>query len=200
MTTFKESFSINGGIKTIAQKVRAFFSGDVPGYRFHITADGKPLSPRELSALRTVPWSLPDGIAGKIGSRLIGREIRTIRYANIIPTVSRQQMAKALTGNISNVDEIKITHQQLGTGTSTPANSDTALQTPNVGTKKMVSSLAYSTNSITATAFWDQGEATGTWREFGLFLNTSVLFNRISINVTVAGSEALTVDGEIVIS
>ena len=51
-------------------------------------------------------------------------------YKNLIPTVSRTQITKALSGNISTVTEIKVTHQELGTGVTAPANGDTGLETP----------------------------------------------------------------------
>ena len=68
--------------------------------------------------------------------------IRKVHYSNIIPTVSRQQICKAITGNIATVTEIKVTHQELGTGTTAPANGDTGLQTPSAGTRKSISSMA----------------------------------------------------------
>lgn len=161
-------------------------------WTFYITPDGVPLSMAELATLRR--------------GEKIGRDVRAITYKNIIPTVARQQIAKALTGNISAVTEIKITHQELGTGTNAPANGDTGLQTPSAGTRKTITSMAYSSNQLNLTAFWAATEATGTWREFGSFVNgtgtsnSGVLFNRVAINITVGASDALTVDGTVTIS
>jgi urate oxidase len=138
----------------------------------------------------------------KIKNQDTGEE-RVFVYKNLIPTVSRQQIAKALSGNIAGVTEIKITHQEMGTSTQAPANGDTGLITPTASTRKTISSLAYSSNQLSVTAFWAAGEATGTWREFGCFVNgtatsnSGVLFNRVSINITVASNESLTVDGTV---
>lgn len=160
-------------------------------WTFYITK-GAPLTPEELTILRTG------------GS--IGRPVQTIHYHNLIPTVCRQQIAKALSGGIATVTEIKITHQELGTSTQAPANSDTGLITPTGSTRKIVSSMAYSSNQLNLTSFWAAGEATGTWREFGLFINgtatsnSGTLFNRISINITVAAGNAMTIDGTVTIT
>lgn len=115
-------------------------------------------------------------------------------------------MAKAITGGIATVTEIKITHQELGTGTTTPANGDTGLQTPSAGTRKTISSMAYSSNQMNFTSFWAATEATGTWREFALFINgtgtsnSGTLFNHVAINITVGASDALTIDGTVTVS
>lgn len=132
--------------------------------------------------------------------------IRHVHYSNIIPTVSRQQIAKAITGNLSTLTDIEVSHQELGTGTTTPANGDTGLQTPSAGTRKTISSMAYSANQMNFTSFWAATEATGTWREFCLFMNgtgtsnSGVVLNRVAINITVGSSDALTIDGTITIS
>ena len=132
--------------------------------------------------------------------------IRKVHYSNIIPTVSRQQMCKALTNNIASVAEIAINYQELGTGTTTPANGDTGLQTPSAGTRKSISSSAYSSNQANFTSFWAATEATGTWREFALFINgtgtsnSGTIFNHVAINITVGASDALTIDGTVTIT
>lgn len=160
-------------------------------WRFYIT-NGTPLSHEELAEIR----------AGKKNERVIGY----FENHNIIPTVARQQVAKALAAQIASEAEIAINYQELGTGTTAPANGDTGLETPDAGTRKAISSLAYSSNLLTITTFWAAGEATGTWREMGTFINgtgasnSGTLFNRIAINVTVGAANALTVDGEVTIS
>ncbi len=160
-------------------------------WTFYITK-GTPLTLAELASIK----------AGES----IRRPYRSVTYKNIIPTVARQQVAKALTGNIASTTEIKITHQELGTGTNTPANADTGLQTPTGSTRKSVSSTAYSANQINITAFWAATEATGTWREFASFINgtgtsnSGVLFNRVAINITVGSADAITLDGTVTVS
>lgn len=132
--------------------------------------------------------------------------VRKVHYHNIIPTVSRAQMCKALCGEIASDTEIQISHQELGTGTTTPANTDTGLQTPSAGTRKGIGSMAASGNQANFTSFWAATEATGTWREFALFINgtgtsnSGTLFNHVAINVTVGASDALTIDGTVTIT
>ena len=196
---------MNGGLNTIRDFLLALITGAVPGYRFYVT----PLTPcteNEIRKLKKIPFLLPAWISNILGRALIGRQVRMYKYHNIIPTVSRQQIGKALSGNIASVNEIKITHQELGTGTNSPSNADTGLQTPTGATRKSVSSLAYSLNQINISSFWAAGEATGTWREYAVFINGSgtsnsgVIFNRIAINITVAGGDALTLDGTVTIT
>lgn len=196
---FQSKIDIDGGIKSFKQVFLGLISGKAPGYSFY-TSKLSQLTADELLKLRKIPFLLPDALASKIGSKLIGREVKRFSYHNIIPTISRQQIGKALSGNITTIAEIVISHQQLGTGTTAPANGDTALQTPSVGTKKTVSSMSYSSNQVNITSFWAANEATGTWREFGLFIDTTVLFNRVAINITVATGDALTLDGTVLIS
>jgi hypothetical protein len=196
---------MDGGIRTWKEYLRAFFTGDVAGYRFYVTHQ-TPCTESEIKKLRRIPFLLPAFISNIIGKILIGRSVKLYRYHNIIPVVSRQQIGKALTGGITLVTEIKITHQELGTGTATPANSDTGLQTPVGTTRKNISSLAYSLNQINISSFWAAGEATGTWSEYAVFMNgtstsnSGVIFNRVSIAVTVASTDALTLDGTVTIS
>lgn len=160
-------------------------------WSFYLTK-GTPLTPEELAIIKS-------------GGR-IGREYQKIVYKNIIPTVSRQQIAKALAGSITLAAEIKVNFQELGTGTNAPANGDTGLQTPTGSTRKALSSAGFSANQLNLTSFWAVGEATGTWREFGSFINgtstsnSGVLFNRVGINITVTGADALTIDGTITIT
>jgi hypothetical protein len=132
--------------------------------------------------------------------------IRKTHYKNIIPTVSRSQMALALCGQITTKTEIQISHSELGTGTTTPANGDTGLQTPTGATRKAISSMDASGAVANFTSYWAATEATGTWREFALFINGSgtsnsgVLFNHVAINITVSSSDALTIDGTVTLS
>ena len=160
-------------------------------WSFYLTK-GTPLTPEELAIIKS---------GGQIS-----RKYQKIVYKNIIPTVSRQQIAKALAGSITLAAEIKVNFQELGTGTNAPANGDTGLQTPTGTTRKALSSAGFSANQLNLTSFWAVGEATGTWREFGSFINgtstsnSGVLFNRVAINITVTGADALTIDGTITLT
>lgn len=160
-------------------------------WRFYIT-NGTPLTKEELAVVR----------AGGKCERVVGY----FETHNIIPTVAREAIAKALSAQIASKAEIAINYQQLGTGTTAPANTDIGLETPSAGTRKVISSLGYSANLLTITCFWAAGEATGSWKEMCTFINgtatsnSGTCFNRIAINVTVGASNALTVDGEVTIT
>lgn len=203
---YKENLKFSGGsVWALNDWVRAFTGGLVPGYRAYVV-DGDNPNERELERLRKIPFLCPLWLQDILATRILGKKCKVYRYENLIPTVARQQIAKALSANITAVAEIKITHQELGTSTQAPANGDTGLILPTASTRKVISSLAFSTNKVTVTAFWAAGEATGTWREFGTFINgtatsnSGVLFNRIGINVTVSSSQSLTIDGEVTIT
>jgi len=126
---------------------------------------------------------------------------------NIIPTISRQQVAKALANELSTLPEIVINFQELGTGTTAPTNSDTGLETPEPSTRKILTSSASQLNQLNLTAFWAAGEATGTHEEFSLFMNgtassnSGILFNRVLLSgVVVGASNSLTLDGTVILS
>lgn len=131
-------------------------------------------------------------------------EIKRIQtYKNIIPTVSRTQMTKALAADLSAIADIEINFHELGTGATAPANGDTGLETPDASTRGIISSTASSANQLNIVAFFSAGIAVGTFLEFGTFMNgtgtsnSGTLFNRVAISVTVSAVETLTVDGTI---
>lgn len=124
-------------------------------------------------------------------------------YNNLVVTAGKAILAKGLAQNFAGVDDLKITHQELGTGTTPPAYGDTGLQTPAGSTRKAITSIGYSANVTSITSFWAVGEATGTWKEYGLFIkgtgtsNSGTLWNRVALDQTVASDKALTLDGTI---
>lgn len=122
---------------------------------------------------------------------------------NIIPTVGRQLIANQLTD--STPDYVPYVNKvALGSGTNTPANGDTTLQTEvyrnDVASRTNASNIGYITGFFSAT------ETTGTYREAGLFCagtgsaNTGVLLSRVAINITKSSSETLTIDWAITVS
>src|SRR3989344_4900596 len=114
-----------------------------------------------------------------------GEITRVQEYKNLIPTSGRQQIAKALSGDITLAAEIRITHTSLGTGITAPANGDTQLQTETF--RKGVASATFSSNQLFITAFYTALEVTGTFKEAGLHINATitpnsgVLFSRVAI-------------------
>lgn len=205
---YRENCDLNGGGKwNLIEWFRAFFtSKGVSGYRTFLTEQTN-LSKLELAKLKAIPFHAPNWLASILAEKIIRRKCAVQKYHNIIPTVAREAIAKALSAGIAGVAEIAINYQELGTGTTAPANGDTGLETPAGGTtRKVISSCAYSANKLEITCFWSAGEATGTWKEMATFINgtgttnSGTLFNRIALDTTVGASNALTVDGEITIS
>ena len=83
----------------------------------------------------------------------------------------------------TNTYSLNITHADIGTGTNTPQNSDTELQTP-VARGPLTATIV-SNNSVALQFFFsDSALANGTYTEFGTFIDgsgtvsTGQLFNR----------------------
>jgi len=134
----------------------------------------------------------------------LGNIVSQKTIENIVVTAGRNQIAKALAVELVAISDIEISHQELGTGTTTPAVGDTGLETPTGGTRKAITSTASSGKQLNITAFWAAGEATGTHEEYGTFINgtgvsnSGVLLNRVLLSsVVVLAANSLTVDGTI---
>ena len=83
----------------------------------------------------------------------------------------------------TNTYTLNVTHADIGTGTNTPQNSDTQLQTPTV--RGALTAATISSNVVTLQFFFsDSALANGTYTEFGSFVDgtgtvsTGKLFNR----------------------
>lgn len=83
----------------------------------------------------------------------------------------------------TNTYSANITHAEIGTGTNTPADSDTALQTPT--TREAKTTATISSNVATFQFFFPSADLpNGTYREFGTFIDgtgtigTGKIFNR----------------------
>ncbi len=132
-----------------------------------------------------------------------GRIKRVMTVENIIPTVGREMLANNLTA-ASPTNTPRVTHVALGSGTNTPANGDTTLQTETyrnaAASRTNVSNIAYITGFFSAT------ETSGTYREVALFCNgtgsanSGVLLSRVAVNITKTTSETLTIDWTLTIS
>lgn len=140
-------------------------------------------------------FTVRDAVTGEIK--------RTYYYENIIPTVGRQNIANNMTAAVP-ASSLLINKAALGSGTNTPANTDTILQTETY--RNDVASRTNSANIGYVTAFYNATEVSGTFREIGLFAggtataNTGVLMSRVAINITKSTSETLTVDWTLTIS
>jgi hypothetical protein len=134
-----------------------------------------------------VLWELTDNATGQV--QLKGQ-------SNIITNKGREQMAKTLSGQV-------ITQPGfvgVGTGTNSPAASDTALQTvfqyDGANDAKAIDSK--SIRSLYTSRFITQfttAQANTTIREIGLFdaANGGVLWARVAVNIVKAVSQRLTI-------
>lgn len=134
--------------------------------------------------------------------------VREMHFKNIIPTVGRARLAAALIGAISGVDEVEVNKSALGTGTTTPANGDTTLDTETF--RKDIASLSQSQNIFYGTAFYLASDTSGTFYEHGIFIDgtasadTGVLLSRVLLNaptgIAKSGTETLTIEHQITIT
>ena len=127
-----------------------------------------------------------------------GKLLSEHTYYNVVTLAFRGELTRFLEG--SREGSLAITHQQLGTD-NTPANeAQTNLIAPEPDTRQILTSSSIdpnNSNRLIVTAVWGEGEATGTWQEFGLFVNDDILMIRVIIDVEVPASGSLTIDGEI---
>lgn len=139
--------------------------------------------------------TLKDELTGKV---------RKFVYKNLIPTVGRAQIAKAISGGIASIAEIAANYTSLGTNTTPPANADTQLGTETY--RKAVASATYDQNKLYVTAFYTAGEVTGTFKEAGIHINgtgaanSGVLLSHVAIDITKSGTETMTIDYTITIT
>jgi len=129
---------------------------------------------------------------------------RIYEYRNLIPTVARAAIANHLTDVSPSPTSLRINFSAIGSGTNAPANGDTTLQTETF--RKAIASQTNLNNVAFATAFYTASEAVGTHKEAGLFLgatatpDSGTLFSRVSITITKANTETLTIDYTITIT
>jgi len=124
-------------------------------------------------------------------------EEQVFEYDNIITAACWTMIANNFVDSTPD-NTMFINMAVIGTGTSTPATSDTQLQTEtyrnNLASKSNVANLAY------ATAYFNATETSGTFREAGIVVdgtgtaNTGVLVSRVAINITKTTSQTLTLD------
>lgn len=135
-----------------------------------------------------------------IRDAVTGRIKRQYVQENLIPTVGRNNVAKALAGELATIEEAEINFTSLGTDGTAPTNSDTQLIAE--AFRKAVASTTTSGNQLFVTAFYTAPEVSGTFAEAGLHINgtitpnSGILFSRVTFSpaITKSVSETLTVD------
>lgn len=92
-------------------------------------------------------------------------------------------------------DDLNISHLAIGTGTTTPAKTDTTLETEYF--RKAVSSKSYTDDVFTAKMLMGTTEGNTTMTEIGVFadatdtVDTGTLLSRIAVNITKTDSISL---------
>ena len=137
----------------------------------------------------------------EVRSARTGRLKREVTVHNIVPNVWHAAMAQQVAGvNTQHIGQNL--YIALGTSTETPSVSDTQLNTETV--RKLANTNYASGPTGTIRAFFNQTEAVGTFRVFGLFMNggttvasitpnSGILASKVASLVSVASSETLTV-------
>lgn len=121
-----------------------------------------------------------------------------VEAQNILPTVGRTAIMDHLTNASPSPSSLRINKVALGTGTTTPANADTTLDTETY--RNNVASQTKSNNIGYVTGFFSATETSGTFKEVGLFINgsagadTGTLFSHATIDTTKTTLQTLTID------
>ena len=112
--------------------------------------------------------------------------VKQFTFDNVVPIVGRQQIAKALTGQFSDIADMEVNYTALGTGTGTAVEGDTVLDTEVF--RKAPSSVSYNANLAYFTAFYTAADCSGTYYEHGIFINgtgaadSGVMLSRVLID------------------
>lgn len=147
------------------------------------------------------------GIDGKVICTLRDLEGNVVwekEYHNIVTSAAKAGFAQLINAETSPTFTGIVNYGAVGTGTSTPATSDTQLQTE-VG-RKTVNGRSRAANVTTLEFYFDPTEANGNLKEFGAFIdgtasaNTGTLFDRVSIDVVKTSLNSLTISLVITVS
>ena len=125
---------------------------------------------------------------------------------NLVVTTGLEAITKALTTNLTTIDEVEINVAAVGSNTATPAAGDTTLGSE--AFRQTITSLNYASGVAYATMLIDYADANATHYETGLFLDADdgvtddgTLFNRALLNsptgVTKTSGEVLTISFQI---
>ena len=130
-------------------------------------------------------------------------EKQVFKYENIITQKTWEMIANNFT-NATPTNSMLINKAVIGTGTNTPATSDTQLQTETY--RNNPASKSNLLNVASVTAYFNATETSGTFREAGLVVdgtgtaNTGVLISRVAINITKTTSQTMTFDWSLTIT
>lgn len=123
---------------------------------------------------------------------------KTVKYYhNIITTVAFTLITNNLTDSTPDNDML-INYAALGSNVAAVAIGDTTLGTETY--RNAIASMTNSANIAYATAFFNQTEVTGTFKEAGIFsdgaagVDTGILISHVNIDVTKTNVQKLTID------
>ena len=162
-------------------KIKQFFGGNMPliqkgiGGKVSISANIKTFwlaswikeDSVELNAIRHFLRTKDKELFKDLVDR--GIILNFAQTKNIIVTVGRQVLAERLAGGITYTGEIN--YGALGTGTATPLNTDTVLDTEVF--RKIAASQTFDENIVYIDFFFTAPEIAGTFEEFGNFIDGS---------------------------
>lgn len=115
---------------------------------------------------------------------------------NLVPTVGRTMLAARVAGTTTYTGVVN--KVALGSGSTTPANSDTQLTTETY--RNTILSATYASNIAYLTGFFTAAETSGTYAEVGLFVDgtasadTGQLFSHALASITKSAIQTLTID------
>lgn len=121
---------------------------------------------------------------------------------NITTTIGRNVLARRLSGNTTYTGIVNYT--ALGTNNTAPAITDTQLGTETY--RKALSSGTYSNNIAYLETFYTAAEVSGTFEEYGMFIdgnaaaNSGQIFNRFIQTITKSVVETMNVQSTVTFS
>ena len=137
-----------------------------------------------------------ENITATIRDAKTGEVKRVYKHKNLIATVGRSVLAQRL-ANILTYTGI-INYGALGTSITPPANADTQLGAEVY--RKTVASNSAVANIATIAFFYNTTETSGSYKEFGTFIdgtgtpNSGQLFSHVAVDWSKTTSETLTVE------
>lgn len=118
-------------------------------------------------------------------------------YHNIITTVAFAMILNNLT-DATPTNDMLVSHAALGSDVTAVAITDTVLGTETY--RNSIESMTSVDNVAYLTAFFDQTEVTGTFKEAGIFsdgtgtVDTGILVSHVNIDITKTNTQKLTID------
>lgn len=122
--------------------------------------------------------------------------VRRYATANLVTTIGRKSIARRLANDTT--DTLIIDKGALGNDSTPATNGDTALG--NQVYQNDIASRYFADNIASLTFFYTAGETDGTYEEFGMKIDNTILFNHNVEQWTKSGSESMTIDVIITVS